>query len=479
MKHPIVFVVIASGILVASCQCGINAEQCSTTADCQTNETCINGGCRSTTGDGGTGSQSGHSGPGPCIGLQCQQVSCSGGATTTLTGKVFTPAGDLALYNAIVYVPNGAVQPFPAGVTCDRCGAITSGSPVVATLTGPDGTFRLENVPAGQNIPLVIQMGKWRRQITIPTVTACQESSVSAATTRLPRNTSEGDIPKMAIATGEFDPFECLLRKVGIDDAEITAPSGTGRVHFFRAHKGKDLSSPVPRSDQLWGSLDTLKQYDIVMLPCEGTVSTFEVPKTLDGQQNVIDYANAGGRLFLTHFSYTWMTMSETPFRSVANWNLAATDPVTPFAAPFDVTVDTSFPKGDAFAEWLLNVQASTTKGVLTLHETRHNLDSVISPAAQRWLYGYNPRQNAPIVPHFTFNTPVSHLAPEVAAASQCGRVVFSSFHVTAGALGDGGTTFPSICRNDPPTAQEKALIFMLFDLSSCVQHDEVEPDIW
>jgi hypothetical protein len=477
VKYLLILIALVSGVVVASCTCGGNELPCSSSTDCPGSGPCISGHCENRDGDAGThGGVGGWDGGGqPCVGLGCQQVHCSGSTATTLTGTVFTPAGDLPLYNAIVYVPNGAVKSFPdGGVTCDRCGAAASGNPLVASLTGPDGTFRLENVPAGQNIPLVIQMGKWRRQVTLPTVTACQVGAVDVAITRLPRNKSEGDIPKMAIATGEFDPFECLLRKVGLDDAEITAPSGTGRVHFFRAHGGVDLSSPAPRSNQLWESLDTLKRYDVIMLPCEGTISTTEVPKTLAGKQNFIDYTTAGGRMFITHFSYSWITSAPQPFPSVANWNLTAADPVSPYSEPFDVAVDTSFPKGDAFADWLLNVQASTERGILTLHETRHNVNSVNSPAAQRWLYGYNTLASAPIVTHFTFNTPVSHLSPDAGAPDQCGRVVFSSFHVSANALGDGGTTFPTICRNEPPSAQEKALIFMLFDLSSCVQRDEL-----
>jgi hypothetical protein len=408
---------------------------------------------------------------------------------TTLTGKVYTPAGDLPLYNAIVYVPNGPVQSFPdGGVTCDRCGAAASGNPLVSALTDPSGTFRLENVPAGQNIPLVIQMGKWRRQVTLASVGACQEAALDAGVTRLPRNQSEGDIPKMAIATGNADPFECLLLKLGLDSAEITAPTGTGRVHFYRGQGGTILSTSTPRSSQLWGSLATLKQYDVVMLPCEGTANTTTPEKTDGGKQNVIDYTNLGGRVFATHYSYNWVATAPTPFPSgqtgvipatVATWRLPnGADPVDPYGGPFDVTVDTSFPKGSAFADWLFNVQASTTRGTLTLHETRHNVDSVNSPAAQRWLHGINTRQGGgtPIVTHFTFNTPVSSLPPDAGAPEQCGRVVFSSFHVSADALGDGGTTFPTICRNDPPSEQEKALIFMLFDLSSCVQRDDIPP---
>src|SRR4051812_48169541 len=59
---------------------------------------------------------------GECVNLQCKQVTCTGGAKTTVTGTVYDPAGANPLYNAIVYVPNGKVEPFTPGVTCDQCG---------------------------------------------------------------------------------------------------------------------------------------------------------------------------------------------------------------------------------------------------------------------------------------------------------------------------------------------------------------------
>jgi hypothetical protein len=79
-------------------------------------------------------------GTGPCVGLQCRQVACSGGAHTTLTGTVFTPSGELPLYNVTVYVPNKELDPILDGASCSTCDASVSGSPVVAGLTDTAGT---------------------------------------------------------------------------------------------------------------------------------------------------------------------------------------------------------------------------------------------------------------------------------------------------------------------------------------------------
>jgi len=80
---------------------------------------------------------------GPCSELP----TCGAGATTTLTGRVLDPAGINGLYHVLVYVPNAPsdprLQPFPAGVTCDVCGATAAGQPLVTTFTAPDGTFTL------------------------------------------------------------------------------------------------------------------------------------------------------------------------------------------------------------------------------------------------------------------------------------------------------------------------------------------------
>jgi hypothetical protein len=407
-----------------------------------------------TTGDGfsiddtgGLGVDGGLDGSGrECVNLECKQVACEGTAKTTLTGTVWNPGKSDPLYNVVVYIPNSKPDPFKPGVSCEKCGTV-SGSPIATALSGPDGKFRLENVPAGENIPLVVQIGRWRRQVVIPKVEPCVNTTLPGELTRLPKNQKEGDIPLTAIVTSTYDPTECILRKIGIDDSEFTLMLKGGRIHIFRGN-GQSLGTETPGGDVLWGTVDRLKTYDLVAFPCSS------VSSDATHKQNLVNYANAGGRVFATDLSYPWVDASSpAPWNATANWGSGST------ANPF--TVETSFPKGKALADWLKFVGATPTYGQISLTGTFARSTSV-NPPTQKWI------TNSSTVQHFTFNTPVG-----AAATAQCGRVVYSSFHVAAGG---GSGTFPAGCSTTPLTPQEKVLEFMLFDLASCVQTDKDPP---
>lgn len=431
---------------------------------------------------------------GACKNLQCAQTSCKVGACTqkecasgqtTVTGMVYDPAGKVPLYNVIVYVPNGPVLPFTAGATCDRCGQ-TVMNPVVSALTDTAGKFVLTDVPVGTNIPLVLQIGKWRRQITIPNVGACADTQmVDPQLMRLPRNKAEGDIPLIAITTGGADSMECLPRRMGIDDAEFTPGAGDGRIHLYSGTDhvtGQAMDIATKTFDPalnggaamlpatgLWGTKEALSKYDIVILSCEG--GTMEMDKPMTARQALYDYSSLGGRVFASHWHRVWFSAGPQPVPTIGTWS----DRMEP-ADPSMGTINTSFPKGAALSEWLVNVGASLTPGQLEIREPRDNIQAVDPTLATSWITVQNASaaRNPETVQYLSFNTPIT--APD---DMKCGRAVFTDLHVsTSGATvtDTRGVPFPSGCQQRELSPQEKAVEFMLFDLSSCVMNDDTPP---
>ncbi len=416
-----------------------------------------------------------------CVGLQCQQVACAGGAKTTVSGTVYDPAGRVPIYNAFVYVPNSEPAAIQDGASCDRCDGQLTGRPLVVAATDAAGRFRLENVPVGSSIPLVIQVGKWRRQVKIPAVAACVDTEVDAGLTRLPRNRGEGHIPKMALSTGAADPLECLLRKIGLDDSEFGVEGSPARVHLFAGGGYTSDGTPFAAtrsfangadftpSTGLWKDAASLRRYDVVLLSCEGDENDASKP---DAARVALDeYSRSGGRVFASHYHNTFFSASPSPeVRSVATWTDTRPDPAGR-TETIQGTVETAFPKGAAMKEWLKNTGSLAPEGTLPIQETRHNVER-LGPGALGWIRVSNPKAGgAEAVQYFSYNAPLG-----VPDAEVCGRVVFSNLHVGAG--NSPGSPFPGGCTADPLTPQQKALTFMLFDLSSCVQRDDQAPQV-
>jgi hypothetical protein len=568
--------------------CGPAGDTCGGLLDCGPTTCAVPG---QTCGGGGEPGQCG------CKGACADIPDCSAepNKTTTLTGKVYDPAGNNPLYNVFVYVANNPDDPdlksFPKGITCDVCGATAAGSPLLSegdkfgTFTDVDGSFTLKNVPVAKGVSVVIQLGRWRRVFKLDIDKPCAENALPDQTLKMPSKQSEGDIPLMAMVTGNADSLECVLRKMGIDGSEFTNPSDGGRVQFYLGsgadlntdHYGQKIDANTPLQSALLaddaGGEPVINQYDMTILACQGVAHT----QAAADQARLRAYAAAGGRVFTTHYSYTWLTKNDEDtaqkgvadnWSEVAKWKVDENDRATTAVGHIDLT---SNPKGSAFQGWLEAVNASVPgSGTAQVDVIRHDTDAISSVAGmtQQWLYrdGTDNRtcsvtgqactsnasctakvcnvnkaltcgvdadcntggkvcrnkanfptctqnsdcggnnncvsqtcasntctgnnysgQEIPL--HFTYNTPVN-LVQDLTSSPptlQCGRVLFSDFHVQDAQEHDklfpaqcgkactsdaqcatGGKCVDKICL-DPMTPQEKVLEFMIFDLGSCV----------
>jgi hypothetical protein len=376
--------------------------------------------------------------------------------TTTITGKVLDPAARNPVYGAAVYIPNAPVSPLAAGAAC-ACPAL-SGSPIVATLTAADGSFALSNVPAGTNIPLVVQIGKWRRQFVVPSINACTANPLAAPLT-LPSNGSQGDMPEIAVSTGGADTLECLLSRIGIAASEyVSGASATGHVHVFQGAGGRSTSTAAPSSPAaLWNAQSSLMPYDVVMLSCEGAATTMPDPASLAA------YLNAGGRVFAEHFHYAFFA-GQTQFPNVATWSGGSTypGPITGTVQSTLLSTSGAFPQGAMMQTWLTDVGA-LSGGTLAIAPPKQ--DAVVSATnvATPWITtsaGVNPASTQ----LFSWEMPSS--------GSACGRAFFSDVHAAGASTSEDYTTsmvVPTGCANVAPTADEDAIEFALFDLVGCL----------
>jgi hypothetical protein len=424
---------------------------------------------------------------------------------TRLSGRVITPGRDdgntgnqVGVPNAIVYllrtndprdlpdIPTG----IPAdGESCDRCeDQLANLGPVLAgAVTDATGAFTIEQyVPLGIEVLLVVKAGRFRRATTliIPEDAACQTTDLPTDLpdnpTRLPRDMSDGlavNIPLTAVTTGRIDAMECVLEKMGISHPEFTNPGGDGRIQLFRGGPNNDpsgarIDGSTPHADTLYGDIDTMLGYDLVVSDCEGQHwdSDFEERDAMG--DSVREFVNRGGRMFASHLSFSWlhengmapyddMDPIATGLGPAGTWD-PSTNTDDSGRGAISIGRPNESPRIQNFADWMVNEGVTTAPDYeFDIIEPRSQ-NLTLGPSSEEFVHLLNENERTQ---QFSFNTPYG--APDEAA---CGRVAYSGFHVTVG----GGSNpfedvvFPEHCMGDL-TDQEKVLLYMLFDLSSCI----------
>jgi hypothetical protein len=294
------------------------------------------------------------------------------------------------------------------------------------------------------------------------------------------------------------------MRRIGLETSEYVAGSGgTGHVHVFSGGKvgtggggggggvGKAESPAMPgapvSSTSLWMTQDQLMPYDIVLLSCEGGETYNANPPALEG------YLNAGGRVFASHFHYAWFagpldttqayTAPSDWGTHLATWAAGGGSSNGPIGGVLDLTLNNStqpFPKGVSLQKWLTNVNALGKNGVpageLSIYQPRFNSTVAATNApSQSWITSDASGMSGATM-YLSFDTPVNAAITPEGTPAYCGRAVFSDLHVAGDPATSDNPPPPDGCANTALSPQEKALEFMLFDLSSCVVSDTVPP---
>ena len=217
----------------------------------------------------------------------------------SLIGTVLAPEGTVPISNALVYLSATPPPVQAPGVFCDKCVELPAGTSYAYSKA--DGTFKLQVYATGPQY-LVTQKGHFRR--VRPITTATGEVAVPGALTTLPGapDPSKGDeIPRIGVTFGGFDKIELSLKKLG-----ITSFDRYGKAPF---NDPKGLPPSVGQPMDLLNAPDKLAQYHIVLLPCALGGLSCGAP-TGAQKDNLRNFVSAGGKLYVTDYSYEYVNQT-------------------------------------------------------------------------------------------------------------------------------------------------------------------------
>lgn len=395
--------------------------------------------------------------PGP------KRPSCPASQLTQVVGKVLAPNGQDPVPGATVFIPSGVPEDFPLEIRCEVCSSPGSSALRWWTATsGWDGNFTLKDVCPG-SYSLILQNGRFRRVVKIQ-VPAGGSYTVTADKTRLPKRDKEQSIhdavPRIAVATGDFDKMECVLRKMGLDDTAFDLYQGTKIL--------KTLPTK-PAFSTLIKNLGEMKRYNIIFINC--TADTFESElKNSQVVQNVDGYVKAGGRLYVTDWSYDWIER----IPSLAKY------------IDFEPGVSDSTPEGENLA--------ALGKGGLKVYA------DIKDTMMTKWLgqFGGAIQNGQSLIEHFLVQWVIMHKVPSDTKVwvegvvksysgaiegrrpltvtfnvQNCGKVLFSSYHTEG--RDDENQAYPVVSKSYPQycgssaSPQDRILEYLIFDIANCV----------
>lgn len=354
-----------------------------------------------------------------------------------LAGTVLAPEGTVPISNALVYLAPSMPAHLAPGLVCDKCVELPAGTPY--TYSKADGTFKLPVYAAGSQV-LVVQKGHFRRARQLQV--AAGNASIPGKLTTLPGapDPMNGDeIPRIGVTFGGFDKIELSLKKLG-----ITSFDRYGKDPF---NDPKGLPPSVGQPMDLLNAPDKLAQYHIVLLPCALGGLSCGAPSAPQ-RDSLRKFVSGGGKLYVTDYSYeyvnqtwpgfiTWKDKNGNDMNAQSAWGAACQEGA--YTKPGTAN-------DPGLASWLGAIGEKN----FDLKDS-WTIISKVNPMASTDVDG-KPVTVTPKVWMTSNGTGPS----TVSFDSQCGRVLFSTYHA------EGGEA-------DALLAQEKALLFILLEVGVCV----------
>jgi hypothetical protein len=228
-------------------------------------------------------------------------------------------------------------------------------------------------------------------------------------------------IPKMLVLSGTSpsDHIEASLGKLGIKE--------------FKQQDSRDVMANEAE----------LKKYHVVFNPCSTSSDKHTISSAMS--QAAQKYVEAGGKLYVTDWSYEW---AKIPFGDHLQMDGTGTAPGSRTVSSYNAP---GIPQDPGLRDWLIALGEPQPQliGNYTRINSVANLpgldedlkDVTITPKV--WINARESRGEHPATVSFNRG---------------CGRVLFSSYH-TEGQLSGGSTEL---------LGQEKALLYILLEVTAC-----------
>jgi hypothetical protein len=398
-------------------------------------------GSHGSTGASGTTGASGSTGTTGAVVIPGSFAAACAGHPTTLTGKVTFPNGVDPVSAAHISVVTSTTA-LPTGVSCDKCGQTDNATAIVSTDSATNGVFTLslDDVPQSATVQLLVRKGRFRK-VTPVTVSACNPTPLAAGATQLPGKAVDGDVPKIAVTSGNSDHLNVVLDALGIE---------------YTCYKGISASSDPCTNPKTLADLlrdpTTLNSYGMLFIACSFGGTYESVLNDASALANLQAYVNGGGKVIVTDDSYDYV---EQAFPDAINFEPATATPAV--AQPKkaaeigtgNITTNATL-HDDNLKAWMQAIGSLNSDGTVAV-------TGFLSQWAVMSSVDTTTRNIVDGPVSFTGGSNVVRPLTVEFERNQCGRVIYSSYH-TEGRAHAG--LIP----------QERILEYLMMEVSTCVQ---------